>query len=133
MLGSHKPILAVPDPADGPLRCVTTQDHGLDKALDVELIEICRPAIDSGEPVRAALKKALLDAPPPGVVHLRDLSPGMAAYEGKAGLDFLQAAREEWAKAPPPDTAEPFTYVQIGTPTFDQFFKQAGEFHGLTF
>lgn len=81
----------------------------------------------------AALKKALIDAPPPGVVHLRDLSPGLAAYEGKPGLDFLQAAREEWAKAPPPDAAEPFTYVQIGTPTFDQFFKQAAEFHGLTF
>ena len=49
------PILAVPDPADGPLRCVTTQDHGLAKALDVELIEICTPALESGEPVRVAL------------------------------------------------------------------------------
>ncbi|MCB0901757.1 MAG: glutamate synthase subunit alpha, partial [Actinobacteria bacterium] len=49
------PILRVPDPADGPVRCVTTQDHGLDKALDVQLIEICRPALESGEPVRAAL------------------------------------------------------------------------------
>jgi glutamate synthase (NADPH/NADH) large chain len=31
------------------------QDHGLDKALDNELIALCRPAIDAGEPVRAQL------------------------------------------------------------------------------
>jgi glutamate synthase (NADPH/NADH) large chain len=46
------PILHVPD-VDHPRRCVTSQDHGLDKALDNELIEMCRPALDSGEPVRA--------------------------------------------------------------------------------
>ena len=28
------------------------QDHGLEKALDQQLIELCRPAIDRGEPVR---------------------------------------------------------------------------------
>ena len=48
------PILAEPA-SDGPKRCVTSQDHGLDKALDVQLIEICRPAIDSGEAVVAQL------------------------------------------------------------------------------
>ena len=31
------------------------QDHGLEVALDQELIEICRPALTSGEPVRASL------------------------------------------------------------------------------
>jgi len=48
------PILAQPQ-GDSPVRCVTSQDHGLDKALDMQLIEICRPALESGEPVRAAL------------------------------------------------------------------------------
>ena len=48
------PILHVPDvPESEARRKVVEQDHGLDKALDKELIEICRPALDSREPVRA--------------------------------------------------------------------------------
>ena len=50
------PILhvpAVPDTMDR--RHTTSQDHGLDKALDNELIELCAPALESGEPVRAQL------------------------------------------------------------------------------
>jgi len=49
-----RPILAMPE-SGSPTRCVTTQDHGLDKALDVQLIELARPALESGEPVRASL------------------------------------------------------------------------------
>ena len=37
------------------LHRTTTQDHGIEKALDNELIKICAPAIESGEPVRAQL------------------------------------------------------------------------------
>jgi glutamate synthase (NADPH/NADH) large chain len=35
------------------LRQTTTQDHGLNKALDNKLIEICQPALQKGELVRA--------------------------------------------------------------------------------
>ncbi|NEA33021.1 glutamate synthase large subunit [Streptomyces sp. SID13031] len=50
------PILHVPSLPEGASRHQTiTQDHGLDKALDNELIRICAPAIDNGEPVRAQL------------------------------------------------------------------------------
>jgi glutamate synthase (NADPH) large chain len=49
------PILHVPD-VDHPKRCAVAQDHGLDKALDNELIRLCRPAIDGGEPVRGQLE-----------------------------------------------------------------------------
>jgi glutamate synthase (NADPH/NADH) large chain len=35
---------------------MVAQDHGLAAALDHELIELCRPALKTGEPVRAALK-----------------------------------------------------------------------------
>ncbi|MDX6282875.1 MAG: glutamate synthase large chain, partial [Kribbellaceae bacterium] len=50
------PILHVPSLPEGASRHQTvTQDHGLDKALDNELIRICGPAIDNGEPVRAQL------------------------------------------------------------------------------
>jgi glutamate synthase (NADPH/NADH) large chain len=48
------PILHQPDVA-GPRHCVTSQDHGLDKALDNKLIEICQPALTSGEHVSAQL------------------------------------------------------------------------------
>ncbi|WP_328322818.1 glutamate synthase large subunit [Kribbella sp. NBC_00382] len=50
------PILHVPSLPEGAARHQTVkQDHGLDKALDNELIRICAPAIDNGEPVRAQL------------------------------------------------------------------------------
>ena len=50
------PILHVPALPEGASRHRTTeQNHGLDKALDNELIRICAPALDNGEPVRAQL------------------------------------------------------------------------------
>ncbi|MPZ65668.1 MAG: glutamate synthase large subunit, partial [Pseudonocardiaceae bacterium] len=50
------PLLYVPElPADAPRRCVTVQDHGLEKALDNELIQLCADALDQKEPVRAQL------------------------------------------------------------------------------
>jgi glutamate synthase domain-containing protein 2/glutamate synthase domain-containing protein 1/glutamate synthase domain-containing protein 3 len=39
-------------PADVPRRQVEEQDHGLAKALDVKLIEKCRPAFEKGEKVQ---------------------------------------------------------------------------------
>ena len=51
---TSQPVLHVPVLPDGAARHQTVQqDHGLDSALDNELIELCRPAIDPGEPVRA--------------------------------------------------------------------------------
>jgi glutamate synthase (NADPH/NADH) large chain len=48
------PILHRPD-VEGPLHCTSTQDHGLDKALDNELIELSETALATGEPVAAQL------------------------------------------------------------------------------
>ncbi|HET9078540.1 MAG TPA: glutamate synthase large subunit, partial [Acidimicrobiales bacterium] len=47
------PILAQPavEP-DAPRRCVTSQDHGLERALDRRLIEDCKPALEDARPVR---------------------------------------------------------------------------------
>lgn len=46
-------VFHLPDaPADVPRRQVDEQDHGLAKALDVRLIEKCRPAIERGEKVQ---------------------------------------------------------------------------------
>ena len=50
------PILHVPAIDDSVARRRTThQDHGLDAALDQQLIELCEPALAQGEPVRAQL------------------------------------------------------------------------------
>jgi glutamate synthase (NADPH/NADH) large chain len=50
------PILARPTVPDGAaLHNTRTQDHGLDRALDNELIALAAPALESGELVRAAL------------------------------------------------------------------------------
>ncbi|MDH4147469.1 MAG: glutamate synthase large subunit, partial [Acidimicrobiia bacterium] len=46
------PILYVPPVDEGEARhCVAEQDHGLDKALDQQLIELAEPALERGEPV----------------------------------------------------------------------------------
>jgi glutamate synthase (NADPH/NADH) large chain len=50
------PILTVADnPSGGTLFQSTVQDHGLDKALDNELLTRCLPAIESGEQVRSEI------------------------------------------------------------------------------
>jgi glutamate synthase (NADPH/NADH) large chain len=50
------PILAMPELPDGAARhCVTTQDHGLDKALDNQLIALAEPPLERGEPVEIEL------------------------------------------------------------------------------
>lgn len=48
------PVLHEPDSAfmNQDLYCSSRQDHGLDKALDQQLITQCREALDSGTPVR---------------------------------------------------------------------------------
>jgi len=51
-----RPILDVPElPEGASLHQTKTQDHGLDRALDNELIALCQPAIAFGQPVRAQL------------------------------------------------------------------------------
>ena len=47
----HQPAL----PPGGGLRKLIDQDHGLEKALDMSLIDMCAGAIATGEPVRAQL------------------------------------------------------------------------------
>ncbi|MEY4170900.1 MAG: glutamate synthase large subunit [Actinomycetota bacterium] len=48
------PILHDPG-VEGSRRCTTSQDHGLSRAMDRELITLCAPALESGEPIRARL------------------------------------------------------------------------------
>jgi glutamate synthase (NADPH/NADH) large chain len=52
------PLLAAPERPhpEVAVRCVETQDHGLERALDRRLIELAEPAIERGEPVAAELE-----------------------------------------------------------------------------
>jgi glutamate synthase (NADPH/NADH) large chain len=51
------PILHVPALPEGtPRRNTTGQDHGLDKALDNQLVELAADALERGEPVRAQVE-----------------------------------------------------------------------------
>lgn len=50
------PLLSFDENHQGDLRCTKKQDHGLEKALDNELISIAKPALDRQENVRAQLK-----------------------------------------------------------------------------
>jgi glutamate synthase (NADPH) large chain len=50
------PVLYAPPLPEGTAtRCVTTQDHGLDKALDHTLIQLAEGALEEGRPVRLEL------------------------------------------------------------------------------
>jgi glutamate synthase (ferredoxin) len=49
-------ILTKPNvPADWPLHCVEKQDHGLDQALDRQLVELCKEALEHKKPVELHL------------------------------------------------------------------------------
>jgi glutamate synthase (NADPH) large chain len=51
------PILELPELPDGAARSrIVEQDHGLDRALDHQLIDIATEALESGAPVRGQLK-----------------------------------------------------------------------------
>ncbi|MFT4011477.1 MAG: glutamate synthase-related protein, partial [Nocardioidaceae bacterium] len=51
------PILHVPELPEGtPLHNTTGQDHGLDRALDVQLVELARDALENAQPVHAQLE-----------------------------------------------------------------------------
>lgn len=77
--------------------------------------------------VTSRMAKELTDVPPPGRVELKDLSPALAKYQGKRGVDFLVTARDEAGK---PMT---FDYVRLGVPQYDEFFKTAQEIHALVY
>jgi glutamate synthase domain-containing protein 3 len=47
----HKPEV----PAGLAIRCIESQDHGLDKALDNELLELAKPALEHAKPVELDL------------------------------------------------------------------------------
>jgi glutamate synthase (NADPH/NADH) large chain len=99
------PILAGTPVGEGDARHHTVdQDHGLAKALDNQLIELCRPALESGEPVRAQLAirnvnrtvGTMLGAE----VTRRHGGPGLP--DGTIDLTFLGSAGQSFGAFLPP-------------------------------
>jgi len=97
------------------------------KTQEFDNWEEMKVAMDaSGKELRATTKeliKNLVEAPPPGEVHLSDLSTKLANFEGNPDFDFV-------ANHPP---EEDFHYVQIGVPSYDEFFRAAAEFHAFVY
>ena len=76
--------------------------------------------------VTAKMAKELTDVPPPGQVKLSDLHPSFAKYEGKKGVDFLAHGNKN-----PDGSRIEFTYVRLGQPSYDDFFKTAQEIYAI--
>ncbi|MCX4243407.1 hypothetical protein [Paraliomyxa miuraensis] len=88
----------------------------------------------SAKELRATTKElisTLVDVPPPGEVKLGDLSPEFSAYEGKAAFDFVGKLVGRVEGDGTVEGEGGFTYVQIGVPTYDEFFKASAEFHAF--
>jgi glutamate synthase (NADPH) large chain len=94
-----RPVLHKPDlPADTPLHNVTTQDHGLDVALDQELIEICQAALASGDPVRASIKIRNVDRTVGTILghHVTKRTMGEGFPDGTIDITFIGSAGQSF-------------------------------------
>jgi hypothetical protein len=77
--------------------------------------------------VTGKLVKELTNVPPPGNVKLGQLGAGLDKFQGNPQTDFLMQATDDQGNA------IPFQYVQLGVPSYDQFFRKAQEVYALCF
>ncbi|MDO8310230.1 MAG: glutamate synthase large subunit [Actinomycetota bacterium] len=99
------PILHVPSVrADAPRRHMVEQDHGLDRALDQELIALCSPALESGEPVRANLPIRNVNRTVGTMLgsHVTRLHGGDGLPDGTIDLTFVGSAGQSFGAFLPP-------------------------------
>lgn len=75
----------------------------------------------------ADLVKKLVDAPPPGKVTLSSLDGSLSRYEHDLKFDYLEVASMK------PDAGYDFSFVQIGMPEYDEFFKASAEMYGCAY
>jgi len=72
------------------------------------------------------LVEKLVEAPPPGEVKLADIDPSLAQLENDPTVNFLLAAK---SLEPPIE----FKYVQIGVPSYDEFFRKSAELYAVMY
>ncbi len=90
----HRPEL----PEGSPLHNVTGQDHGLDAKLDQQLLEICRPALESGEAVRASLPVRNIDRTVGTILghEVTKATRGQGLPDGTIDLTFTGSAGQSF-------------------------------------
>jgi hypothetical protein len=101
--------------SDGTVEHKQTHWHG---TLDQLPAQVGKAGSDLAQ-VTGKMAKELTDVPPPGHVQLGDIGPGLKGFQGNPKLDFLASAKD--TDGNPID----FQYVQVGAPSYDQFFKDA--------
>ena len=96
------------------LHNVTVQDHGIAEALDQELIKICRPALETGEAIRASLPIRNVDRTVGTILGhevtkatrgevfrtARSTSPSKALRDKASGPSCPPASRCDWKAMP---------------------------------
>lgn len=102
----------------------------VDKSVEFESLEEMPAAMRElggalGETTRLLAEK-LVEAPPPGEVKLGDIDPGLAQFENDPSVNYLLAAKNEGRQVD-------FSYVRIGVPSYDEFFRQTAELHALMY
>jgi len=99
------PILHVPDLGpDEPRRCVSSQDHGLDKALDNTLIALCEGALEDGRPVRLELPVRNVNRTVGGMLgaEVSRRYGGTGLPEGTIDITFTGSAGQSFGAFLPP-------------------------------
>ena len=97
------PVLHVPD-GEGPRTRTRGQDHGLDRALDHELIALAGDALERGEPVRAQLEIRNVNRTV-GTMLGHELTKryrGAGLPDGTIDLTFLGSAGQSFGAFLPP-------------------------------
>ena len=97
------PVLHVPD-GEGPRARTRGQDHGLDRALDHELIALAGDALERGEPVRAQLEIRNVNRTV-GTMLGHELTKryrGAGLPDGTIDLTFLGSAGQSFGAFLPP-------------------------------
>jgi hypothetical protein len=108
---------------DGTSEHKSSDWHG---TLDQLPAQLSKAGKELGD-VTAKMAKELTDVPPPGKVALGDLAAPLANYQGQHGADFLIDAKDDSGKP------IPFSYVRLGVPSYDDFFKTAQEIYALLY
>ena len=83
-------------------------------------------AVEVGETTKE-LGTKLVGVPPQGQVQLGELAQSLRPFEGDVRYDYLKVARMN------PDAKCQFKYVQLGMPTFDDFFRASAEMYGTAY
>ena len=99
------PLLHVPDiPAGAARHHTTDQDHGLDKALDNELITLCAEAIEHGEAIRIQLPIRNVNRTVGTMLghHVTKRHHGAGLPEGTIDITFTGSAGQSFGAFLPP-------------------------------